>query len=159
MFKTCCIIFSLFWCILTCIFFDSARLWKRCKWRLLGMKTIRRRRRKCCIYIFHGLLSSLTEGIKPCCLPCGLISQPGERARSEPLSAASVSKTRTSSVCIPGELNQDSLTSRDVYWYELNEHNLPPSESFYLSCGGTLTERQEVVDRWMHGSNKLNHNK
>lgn len=58
---------------------------KMCTWdpyterrMLLRLKT-RRRKRKCCISAFHGLLSSVTVGIKACwwSAPLGLISLTG----------------------------------------------------------------------------------
>lgn len=66
---------------------------------LLRMKTMRRR--KCCIYAVHGLLSSLTGGNKPCWRSArlGLISLTGESAFSEALSVPPVVVT----VCLKPE--------------------------------------------------------
>lgn len=66
---------------------------------LLRMKTMRRR--KCCIYAVHGLLSSLTGGNKPCWRSArlGLISLTGESAFSESLSVPPVAVT----VCLKPE--------------------------------------------------------
>lgn len=65
----------------------------------LWMKTMRRR--KCCIYAVHGLLSSLTGGNKPCWRSArlGLISLTGESAFSEALSVLPVAAT----VCLKPE--------------------------------------------------------
>lgn len=68
---------------------------------LLKIKTMRRRRRKWCIYAVHPLLSALTGRNKPCWLSAwlGYILLTRESAFSEPLSVPPFAVT----VCLKPE--------------------------------------------------------